>query len=31
MKSFMRLAVSILIDINEEWLTGRKYLTMDVK
>ena len=30
-ESFMRLAVSILIDINEEWLTGRKYLTMDGK
>jgi len=30
-ESFMRLAVSILMDINEEWLTGRKYLTMDVK
>jgi putative transposase len=29
-ESFMRLAVSILMDINEEWLTGRKYLTMDV-
>ena len=30
-ESFMRLAISILMDINEEWLTGRKYLTMDVK
>jgi putative transposase len=30
-ESFMRLAVSILMDVNEEWLTGRKYLTMDVK
>jgi putative transposase len=28
-KSFMRLGVSILIDINEEWMTTKKYLTMD--
>lgn len=28
-KSFMRLGVSILIDINEEWMTTRKYLSMD--
>ena len=28
-QSFMRLGVSILIDINEEWLTGRKYLSWD--
>lgn len=28
-KSFMRLGVSILIDINEEWLTAKKYLSMD--
>src|SRR5512137_1049477 len=28
-RSFMRLAVSILIDINEEWLTAKKYLSMD--
>jgi len=27
--SFMRLGVSILIDINEEWLTAKKYLSMD--
>jgi transposase-like protein len=27
--SFMRLGVSILIDINEEWLTTKKYLSMD--
>ena len=25
-QSFMRLGVSILIDINEEWLTTKKYL-----
>ncbi len=28
-QSFMRLGVSILIDINEEWVTGRKYLSWD--
>jgi putative transposase len=28
-QSFMRLCVSILIDINEEWMTAKKYLTMD--
>jgi transposase-like protein len=28
-QSFMRLGVSILIDINEEWMTAKKYLTMD--
>ena len=28
-QSFMRLGVSILIDINEEWLTTKKYLSMD--
>jgi len=28
-KSFMRLGVSILIDINEEWMTTKKYLPMD--
>ena len=28
--SFMRLGVSILIDINEEWLTAKKYLSIDV-
>jgi transposase-like protein len=27
--SFMRLGVSVLIDINEEWLTAKKYLSMD--
>ncbi|MDD4650825.1 MAG: IS256 family transposase [Methanothrix sp.] len=29
-QSFMRLGVSILIDINEEWMTTKKYLTMDM-
>jgi transposase-like protein len=29
-QSFMRLGVSILIDINEEWMTTRKYLSMDI-
>ena len=28
-KSFMKLGVSILIDINEEWMTTKKYLSMD--
>ena len=28
-KSFMRLWASILIDINEEWMTTKKYLSMD--
>ena len=28
-KSFMRLGGSILIDINEEWMTAKKYLSMD--
>ena len=28
-KSFMRLGVSRLIDINEEWMTTKKYLSMD--
>jgi putative transposase len=27
--SFMRLGVSVLIDINEEWLTAKKYLSMN--
>jgi len=30
-QSFMRLGVSILIDINEEWMTTRKYLSMDME
>jgi transposase-like protein len=29
-KSFMRLGVSILIDINEEWMTTKRYLSMDM-
>lgn len=29
-RSFMRLGVSILIDINEEWMTTKKYLSMDM-
>jgi putative transposase len=29
-KSFMRLGGSILIDINEEWMTTKRYLSMDV-
>ena len=29
--SLLRLAVSILMDINEEWITGRRYLRMDVE
>jgi putative transposase len=28
-QSFMRLSVSILIDINEEWMTTKRYLSMD--
>ena len=28
-KSLVRLAVTILIDINEEWLTERRYLIME--
>lgn len=28
-RSFMRLGASILIDINEEWMTTKKYLSMD--
>ena len=28
-QSFMRLGVSILIDINEEWMTSKRYLSMD--
>lgn len=27
--SFKRLGVSVLIDINEEWLTNKRYLSMD--
>ena len=28
-ESLLRLAGSIPMDINEEWVTGRKYLTME--
>lgn len=28
-QSLMRLVVSIMMDINEEWITGRKYLNME--
>ncbi len=28
-QSFMRLGVSILVDINEEWMTTKKYLFID--
>lgn len=28
-ESLLRLAVSILIDMNEDWITGRRYLSMD--
>jgi hypothetical protein len=27
--SLLRLAVSILMDVNEEWVTGRRYLSME--
>jgi putative transposase len=26
--ALLRIGVTILIDINEEWLTGRKYLSI---
>ncbi len=29
-EALMRLGVSILIDMNEEWLTGNRYLNMDL-
>ncbi len=29
-QSLLRLAVIIMMDINEEWLTGRKYINMEV-
>ncbi|MBX8634956.1 MAG: transposase [Thermoplasmata archaeon] len=28
-QSLLRLTVSILMDINEEWMTGRKYLSLE--
>jgi transposase-like protein len=30
-QSLMRLAGCIMININDEWVTGKKYLTMDVE
>jgi len=27
--SLLRLAGAVLMDINEEWVTGRKYLTVE--
>jgi transposase-like protein len=30
-ESLMRLGVSLLIDINEEWITTKKYLSMDLE
>ncbi len=29
-QSLMRLVVSIMIDINEEWITGKRYMSMEV-
>jgi hypothetical protein len=29
LQSQQRLAVSILMDINEEWMMGRKYLNLE--
>ncbi len=29
-QSLLRLVVSIMMDINEEWITGRKYINMEV-
>ncbi len=28
-QSFLRLGMSISIDINEEWITGKRYLSWD--
>ncbi len=28
-EALLRLSVSILIDINEEWITGKRYLNME--
>ncbi|MDI6719549.1 MAG: transposase, partial [Methanomicrobiales archaeon] len=27
--SFLRVAVAILMDMNEEWVTGKRYLSME--
>ena len=29
-QSLLRLVVSIMMDINEEWITGRKYMNMEI-
>ena len=28
-QSLLKLAVSIMMDINEEWITGRRYINME--
>ena len=28
-QSLLRLVVTIMMDINEEWITGRKYMNME--
>ena len=28
-KSLLRLVVTIIMDINEEWITGRRYINME--
>ncbi|MDQ1261980.1 MAG: hypothetical protein QG575_1161 [Euryarchaeota archaeon] len=28
-KSLLRIAVCVIMDINEEWMTGRKYLSLE--
>jgi len=30
-QSLMRVAGAIMMDINEEWITGNKYLSMDAE
>ena len=29
-QSLLRLVVTIMMDINEEWITGRKYMSLEV-
>jgi putative transposase len=29
-QSLLRLVVTIMMDINEEWITGRKYMNMEI-
>jgi hypothetical protein len=29
MTSLLRLVVTIMMDINEEWITGRRYINME--